>query len=117
MSGTAIMKSELFLEHDPGFSHVESPDRLISIYNGLAEYAELDCFVFPEFGAAEKRHLELVHTPEHVRRIAETAGQGFVSGNPVEQAYRDAKYFGLAGTTSEVARMAIADEMLARNPI
>lgn len=82
MSGTAIMKSELFLEHDPGFSHVESPDRLISIYNGLAEYAELDCFAFPEFGAAEKRHLERVHTPEHVRRIAETAGQGFVSLDP-----------------------------------
>jgi alkylation response protein AidB-like acyl-CoA dehydrogenase len=45
------------------------------------------------------------------------AGQGFVSGNPVEQAYRDAKYFGLAGTTNEVARMAIADELLEKNPL
>ncbi len=45
------------------------------------------------------------------------AGRGYVSGNPVEQAYRDAKYFGLAGTTTEVARMAIAQELLARDPV
>ena len=82
MSGTAIMKSELFLEHDPGFSHVESPDRLISIYNGLAEYEEMDCFVFPELTPAENSQLELVHTPDHVNRIAETADQGFVSLDP-----------------------------------
>jgi alkylation response protein AidB-like acyl-CoA dehydrogenase len=63
-----------------------------------------------------------VFTAEAAERVAAAAaqilaGQGFVSGNPVEQAYRDAKYFGLAGTTTEVARMAIADEMLERNPI
>lgn len=63
-----------------------------------------------------------VFTAEAAERVSAAAaqilaGQGFVSGNPVEQAYRDAKYFGLAGTTTEVARMAIADEMLERNPI
>ena len=45
------------------------------------------------------------------------AGQGFIAGNPVERGYREAKYAGLAGTTSEVARMAIADEMLRRHPV
>ncbi len=63
-----------------------------------------------------------VFTAEAAEQIASAAaqilaGQGFTSGNPVEQAYRDAKYFGVAGTTSEVARMAIADELLERNPI
>jgi alkylation response protein AidB-like acyl-CoA dehydrogenase len=63
-----------------------------------------------------------VFTAEAAERVAAAAaqilaGQGYVTGNPVEQAYRDAKYFGLAGTTTEVARMAIADELLARNPI
>ncbi len=63
-----------------------------------------------------------VFTAEAAEQVAAAAaqilaGQGFVSGNPVEQAYRDAKYFGLAGTTNEVARMAIADELIERNPI
>jgi alkylation response protein AidB-like acyl-CoA dehydrogenase len=40
------------------------------------------------------------------------AGPGYLSGNPVERAYREAKYAAIAGTTSEVARMAIADDLL-----
>ncbi len=40
------------------------------------------------------------------------AGRGYVAGNPVERAYRDAKYAAIAGTTSERARMSIADELL-----
>jgi len=74
------------------------------------------------FDAAAVVRSAKVFTAEAAERVASAAaqilaGQGFVTGNPVEQAYRDAKYFGLAGTTSEVARMAIADELLARNPI
>ena len=45
------------------------------------------------------------------------AGQGYVSGNPVERGYRDAKYAAMAGTTSELSRMAIAKEILARFPV
>ena len=40
------------------------------------------------------------------------AGEAYLWGNPVERAYREAKYMALAGTTSEHARMAIADELL-----
>ncbi len=40
------------------------------------------------------------------------AGAGYVMGNPVERAYRESKYPGIAGTTSERARMEIADEQL-----
>jgi alkylation response protein AidB-like acyl-CoA dehydrogenase len=74
------------------------------------------------FDAAAVVHSAKVFTAEAAEQVAAAAaqilaGQGYVSGNPVEQAYRDAKYFGIAGTTTEVARMAIADEMLARNPI
>ena len=45
------------------------------------------------------------------------AGQGYVSGNTVERGYRDAKYAALAGTTSEVSRMNIADDILRRNAV
>lgn len=39
-------------------------------------------------------------------------GRGYGSGNSVEWAYRKAQYIAIAGTTSEVARMAIADDLL-----
>ncbi|MDQ7781432.1 MAG: acyl-CoA dehydrogenase [Desulfomonilaceae bacterium] len=42
------------------------------------------------------------------------AGQGYVWGNVVERGYREAKYAALAGTTSEIARMSIADDLLTR---
>jgi len=45
------------------------------------------------------------------------AGRGYLSGNPVEQAYRDAKLTGIAGTTSERARMAIAADLLKRHQV
>lgn len=45
------------------------------------------------------------------------AGEGYVSGNPVEKGFRDAKYAALAGTTSEVSRMNIADDILRRYAI
>jgi alkylation response protein AidB-like acyl-CoA dehydrogenase len=40
------------------------------------------------------------------------AGAGYVMGNPVERAYRESKYAALAGTTSELARMSIAEDLL-----
>jgi len=40
------------------------------------------------------------------------AGQGYCRGNVIERGYREAKYAAIAGTTSEVARMAIADDLL-----
>ena len=42
------------------------------------------------------------------------AGPAYISGNTIEQAYLDAKLAGIAGSTCEVARMAIADDMLKR---
>jgi alkylation response protein AidB-like acyl-CoA dehydrogenase len=43
-----------------------------------------------------------------------TAGHGYQKGNFCERAYRDASGLALAGTTVEVSRMAIADELLDR---
>jgi alkylation response protein AidB-like acyl-CoA dehydrogenase len=45
------------------------------------------------------------------------AGRGYVSGNPVEWAYRKAKYAATAGTTSEVARMAVTDDLLKQDRV
>lgn len=40
------------------------------------------------------------------------AGEGYIMGNPAERAYRESKYAAIAGTTSERARMKIAEEQL-----
>ena len=42
------------------------------------------------------------------------AGEGYLRGSPAERAWRDCKGLALAGTTAEVARMAIADALLSR---
>lgn len=62
-------------------------------------------------------HCAKAFSAESAERVASMAvqilaGAGYVSGNPVERGYRDAKYAGLAGTTTEVARMTIAEELL-----
>ncbi len=39
-------------------------------------------------------------------------GKGYLRGNPAEEGYRDAKYLQIAGTSSEISRMKIADGVL-----
>ncbi len=69
--------------------------------------------------AATVLHSAKVFCAESAERVASLAmqimaGPGYVRGNLVESGYRDAKFAQLAGTTSEVARMAIADDLLNR---
>jgi alkylation response protein AidB-like acyl-CoA dehydrogenase len=42
------------------------------------------------------------------------AAKGYISGHALERAFRDAKFAAMAGTTSELSRMAIADDLLKR---
>jgi alkylation response protein AidB-like acyl-CoA dehydrogenase len=48
------------------------------------------------------------------RAVQIMAGRGYISGNPAERAYRESKFAAIAGTTSEPARMSIADALLKR---
>ena len=73
---TAVLKDPLFLEHDPGFDHVESPERLGAIYQALAR-EETEAYIFPECEPAGYGDLAANHTPEHIDRVAETAGKQF----------------------------------------
>jgi acetoin utilization deacetylase AcuC-like enzyme len=73
---TAVLKDPLFLEHDPGYDHVESPERLSAIYQAL-DREEADAFFYPECEPASYADLAANHTPEHIDRVAETAGKQF----------------------------------------
>lgn len=67
-------------------------------------------------------HCAKVFAAESSEKVASlamqiVAGKAYVSGNIVERGYRDAKFAGIAGTTCEIARMSIADDLLKRNPV
>ncbi len=75
MMKTAVFKDDLFLEHDPGNSHVESPLRLRMIHNRLNE--EGKDFYYPKAEPAGEELLALNHSHSHIRRIKATAGKSY----------------------------------------
>jgi alkylation response protein AidB-like acyl-CoA dehydrogenase len=67
--------------------------------------------------AAVLAHCAKVFCTESAEEVASHALQilgsrGYVSGNPAEEGYRNAKYLQIAGTSSEISRMKIADGVL-----
>jgi len=75
MRRTAVYRNDLFLEHQPGFDHVESPERLKVIYDELDKDEIGRNFVFPAFNPASLEIIGLNHTPDLIKRVAETAGR------------------------------------------
>ncbi|MGM0680755.1 MAG: histone deacetylase family protein [Thermodesulfobacteriota bacterium] len=72
---TAVFKDDLFLEHDPGSSHIESPRRLKVIYNRLNE--EGGDFYYPGAEPAGQELLRLNHSSSYIHKIKATAGKTF----------------------------------------
>lgn len=65
-------------------------------------------------------HCAKVFCTESAERIASDAlqilgGRGYIRGNPAEEAYRDAKWLQIAGTSTEISRMKIAESILNQN--
>ncbi len=77
MRETLVLTNSLFLEHDPGSDHVESPERLRSILKGLEAADISGVRRVEDFAPAGFEDLVRVHTREHVDRIAATAGSPF----------------------------------------
>ncbi len=74
---TAVLKDPLFLAHDPGYDHVESPARLAVVYKALAREEEAGAYLFPECEPASYADLAANHTAAHIERVAKTAGKQF----------------------------------------
>ena len=74
MRKTAVYRDDLFLAHDPGPGHPESPDRLRVINEVLDRVGE-DLLIYPGFSPASTEVIELNHSPSLVRQVAATAGQ------------------------------------------
>lgn len=75
MRRTAIYRDELFLQHQPGYGHPESPERLRVIYEALDKDGLGRRFLRPQFLPADLDTLRLNHSAELVRRVAATQGK------------------------------------------
>jgi len=82
MRTTAIYRDTLFLAHNPGSDHPESPQRLRVIFDEFDKEEVGSRFVYPRFEPASPTVIELNHSPELIKRVAATAGR--------EHAYLDA---------------------------
>ncbi len=75
MRKTAVYRNDLFLAHQPGAGHVESPDRLRVIYDELDQPEVGSGLVYPVFEPASPEIIALNHSRELVERVAETGGR------------------------------------------
>ena len=73
MSRTGIVRDDLFIEHNPGDWHPESPDRLRAIHQML-DSRDWSDMVTLERRSATRDEICLVHTPDHFDRVAKTDG-------------------------------------------
>ncbi len=82
MRKTAVFRDPLFMDHDPGFDHVESPERLKVIHEVLDRDEVRESFVYPDFAPASHKIIGLNHTSGLMNRVGETAGKIFDSLDP-----------------------------------
>ena len=74
-TATGVVRDERYLEHDPGPSHVESPQRLRVIYDRIDATSLADELIRIEPREATKEELAWNHTINYIERIEATAGK------------------------------------------
>ncbi|MCP4717463.1 MAG: histone deacetylase, partial [Deltaproteobacteria bacterium] len=70
---TGIVRDRRFLEHRTGVHHVETPQRLEAVYSSLyrSDLQENLIDIAPRLASLEE--VEMVHTPDYVEKILDTA--------------------------------------------
>lgn len=79
---TAIFKDDLFLRHNPGPGHPESPKRLSIIYDQLKRPEIKKQFIFPPCQPAAREILALNHSKAYITRVEATAGKTSATLDP-----------------------------------
>ena len=73
MRRTAVYRDPLFLAHQTGRDHLESPERLRTLDRELDRPEVAGQFVFPDFPSATIAAVQANHSREHIREVAATA--------------------------------------------
>jgi len=77
MRKTAIFRDNLFLRHNPGLNHPESPERLKVIYE-IFNQNKLDSFITePEFSTVSHETILTNHSSSLVHQVELTSGQEY----------------------------------------
>lgn len=113
MRKTAIFRDPLFMDHDPGFDHPESPQRLKVINEVLDKEAIKNCFIYPEFLPAPHKIIGLNHDTALMNRVAETAGKIFDALDPDTKTSSDS----YAAATLAVGAMTTGVDLLVAGKI
>ncbi len=74
MRKTAIFKNDLFMRHNPGSNHPESPERLGVIYDVLKDSELKSCFTLPEFSTVSHETLATNHSSSLIHQVELTSG-------------------------------------------
>jgi len=77
MKKTAIFRDNLFVEHDPGFDHLDSPERIATLFSTYDLLPSKDSFVEPPFSKVFRETLLLNHSEALVDQVEATAGKMF----------------------------------------
>eukprot|EP00906_Rhabdomonas_costata_P014644 RCo021047 len=73
---TALLYHPVFLEHNAGFMHPESPDRLVEILEQLNKDKLFDKLLHHQPAKALRTTLELVHDPRYVSTVEREIASG-----------------------------------------
>lgn len=100
----SLFTDSVFLQHETGPEHPESPTRLAAILAMLSDTGLKDRFTAGRFSAATENDLELVHDRQYVREVAKfiAAGGGRIESDTM-----------CGPRSNEVARLAVGAAMAA----
>lgn len=113
MNRTAIAFSEIFLEHKTGFSHPESPERLVAILNKLKSTSYFQDLIPVSFEKATAKDIEMIHESDYVDFVFHTIPKqqyGYFDGDTPFSPYSlDAALYAVG------AGLKLVDEVLSHN--
>ncbi|MBW1807263.1 MAG: histone deacetylase [Deltaproteobacteria bacterium] len=75
MNRTGIVSDPLYIKHDPGPGHPESPDRLRSVYSLIEQEGLMELIQEVAARPASQEEICRVHAPEYYQQILESEGQ------------------------------------------
>ena len=82
MIPTGFITSPIFLDHDTGLSHPESPERLKSIAARLKKTEVMEHLMSIEPRPAQRQELELVHSRGYIESIKSRCDNGVTIWEP-----------------------------------